>query len=515
MNQTENQPKPRLELRAQMATIEEFQKAVSIRPKGEFFVDSLAFSVSISGELQLTSKDGLTVPVESEGMTVRVPVNFFSTDNGVMCEAGGKPWEFDIRQLIEEDGGNWEEWRAAFDAQNRELGLEAPSKLAVKSNRIINVPNGYQRPEKPKLPAFLEARETATSISNGRDLKCWSQLEGIEAMLHQSPVKTANFQIRLLPSAAFQQWHGAAGVDVLTRELQSCDFDSVLLFYVCLSWALESPGMRVVTSLDALISAIGQDENARQGERETLRAKVWRDLLIFDSLEVIGARPGHWREPGASGEKREKMGGDKLHSSDALLRILGHRHTADEVPKEVSLIVGDWAAKFQGNREFLSEFGNLRLIATIPARQAAGAWARCIGLNLNQYWREKSAKAIPITHKNDAGEVRSQTLKFPAITRRELIFSTLRPNHDVESILNGNDPQRAKTYWNKAVKILQDAGIIGYYKELKPIPMTRWKADWLEQPLDIRPKGDALSDALEINVAAAKARKRKPVSRKK
>jgi hypothetical protein len=85
----------------------------------------------------------------------------------------------------------------------------------------------------------------------------------------------------------------------------------------------------------------------------------------------------------------------------------------------------------------------------------------------------------------------------------------------VTDILNGNDPSRAKRYWNAAIKILQNQGSISYYKECVSLDSKRkgWADDWLDQPLDIRPNEDSKKDAREIRASHQKAlstRKRKP-----
>ena len=88
-------------------------------------------------------------------------------------------------------------------------------------------------------------------------------------------------------------------------------------------------------------------------------------------------------------------------------------------------------------------------------------------------------------------------------------------------ILNGNNPSRAKRYWNTAIKILQTEGLISYYKELEALPKGTdgkpkrkgWQDDWLDQPLDIRPNEDGCKAAREIKASHQKAlstRKRKP-----
>jgi len=237
-------------------------------------------------------------------------------------------------------------------------------------------------------------------------------------------------------------------------------------------------------------------------------------MLLFDSLAVIGARPGTWREPRDGDKKREKIDPNQLYSRDALLKIIGTRATEQgtfdnsATPKEVSFVAGAWVNQFRGNREMLSDFGNVRAIASIPRGKPSGAWAACVGFALQQKWREQASYA-PVT-RITKGDRKAITQKFRPFTRRALLAQLWRSDVDPEEILNGVNPERAKEYWDAAIKILKENGRIGIYQEIKPLPAERegWKDAWLDQPLDIRPTGDARKDALTIHQAATEAKKR-------
>jgi hypothetical protein len=364
-------------------------------------------------------------------------------------------------------------------------------------------------------PTFYEARSGATAISDGRDLCDWKPIEGITAMLHAP--KDAVMQTRFEPCSLLLGWWGSptgAQVEVLQNELQDLEFDALVAYFVCLSWAIEKYQVR--TSLDNIIEAIGRGKDARRSTqaRKMWRSKVWRWMLLFDSLTVIGARLGVWREPKSGDGKREKIDPSKLQSKDALLKIIGTRETEQgtfdnsEPPKEVSFVAGPWVNEWRGNREILSQFGNVRAIANIPRGKPSGAWAACIGFALQQKWREQAAKT-PIT-RITKGDKKLATQKFAAFTRRKLLSQLWRSDVDPQEILNGDHPERAKEYWDAAIKMLQENGVIGYYKEEKPLQDERqgWQDEWLSQPLDIRPTGESRMDAMKINKSATAARKR-------
>jgi hypothetical protein len=368
-------------------------------------------------------------------------------------------------------------------------------------------------------PTFIEARTGATAISDGRDLRDWQAVEGIMAMLHAP--KDSKMQTRFEPCPLLLSWWGnptGAQLETLQNELQSMEFDALVTYFVCLSWAIEE--FQVTTSIDSIIEAIGRGTDARRSTaiREKWRCKVWRWMLLFDSLAVIGARPGTWREPRDGDKKREKMDIGKLYSQDALLKIIGTRATDQGTfdnsapPKEITFVAGPWVNQWRGNREILSEFGNVRAIASIPRGKPSGAWAACVGFALQQKWREQAATApvTRITKSTKEGTAKTTTQKFRPFTRRVLLAQLWRSDVDPDEILKGEHPERAKEYWNAAIVILKKNGVVGIYKEIEPLAATGygWQDAWLDQPLDIRPTGDNRKDAIVIHDKATAARKR-------
>lgn len=406
--------------------------------------------------------------------------------------------------------------RAHFSAATRitpnggELGII----FDLRDNAQIIAPDKAPRRKLPRAlpyPTFGEAKAGALAISDGRDGRDWRSIEGAIAVLH-APSR-ASHQVRFEPNNLLVTWWGKplTNPETLWDELKKMDMDSVMLYQVTLANILFDPKARFTASLDELIKAIGREGEAKRSaqSRAEWRQKVWRTLLLFDSLSVIGARNGTWREPGSAGETRAKMPADKLISRDPLFRIIGTRETEQgsfdksEPPKEVSLVPGEWLMQFHGNREMLSDFGDVLKIAAIPRGKAAGNWAACIGLILTQLWRERAAKAT----RKRAGS--AQTLDFGSFTRRQLLAKTLRSDHDVDTLIN--DPEgrgaRVRGYWKAAIQELKNADVIGHYAEGEEPGHEDWRERWLDQPLDIRPK-TAMQNALEINASATKARAR-------
>jgi hypothetical protein len=408
-------------------------------------------------------------------------------------------------------GKPMEKFASDVTIRNQEYSIPTPPELAEPESEKARSP----LPAQLAQPTFYEARTGATAISDGRDLRDWKSIEGMIAMLHAP--KDSIMQTRFEPCSLLLGWWGkptGAELETLQCELQNLEFDALVTYFVCLSWAVED--FQVTTTLDLIIEAIGRGTDARRSAkvRQSLRAKVWRWMLLFDSLAVIGARRGTWREPRDGDKKREKVDPDKLYSRDALLKIIGTRDSEQGTfdnstpPKEVTFVAGPWVNQWRGNREILSDFGNVRAIASIPRGKPSGAWAACIGFALNQKWREQAATA-PIT-RITKGEKKVVTQKFRPFTRRVLLAQLWRSDVDPEEILKSEHPERAKEYWNAAIKILQKDGIIGFYKEIEALTVTGygWQDAWLDQPLDIRPTGDNWKDAITISKSASAARKR-------
>lgn len=376
-----------------------------------------------------------------------------------------------------------------------------------------------------KLPEVIpqqtsqEVRTLAVAISDGRSLARWEDVIGEIALRHVIPDEP--FQIKFSPGAALFNWtRGQMVEETLREELRGCDLDTVLMLYETLGTAVaqvERGGSSYVTlSLDDLISSLGWDKAARRSgeERDRLRLKVWNWLLVFDSLRVIGQRPGYYRDP----KTKELL---ELRSDDALIRIMGQRVSSEvrlpdgrALPLEVTFAPGPWIERHRGNRQILSDFGNVRVLARIPSGRAAGAWARCIGMTLLQRWREGASRVEMVKppagaarpHTGEAAPAALPLVKWPPFTRRALLTGLFRAQPDVVEILEGNDPNRAREYWDQAIALLQGEGFISVYRELKPVPASRqgWKEQWLDAPLEIMPGEEPLAAARNIMVSSRK-----------
>lgn len=357
--------------------------------------------------------------------------------------------------------------------------------------------SAHSFPDQIRQPTFQEAKTVAMGIADGPSGRRWATVEG-EVALHHA-VKDSKLQTKLVGGPLANWLHLPATVETLREELHRAGLPAVMTYLVCLSQAIEQ--YEVTLTLDDLIKAIGWQPRSRP-ERERMRQQIWRWLVLFDGLQVVGCRPGRYRDPAT----KKVL---DLQSTDALIRIMGRRDPVQPAldgsapPIDVTFAAGPWLNQFRGNRQVLADFGDLRKLAAIPAGKPSGAWAQSIGLALHQLWRERSSRA-DIAY---VGDSKKLTVRVGSYTRRDLL-DLFPPEPTVEEVLRSLNPRRAREYWRDAINLLKQEGRIGYYQELKPLKAGRqgWAEEWLDQPLDIRPGEDGKQDVAEIAQRAKNAR---------
>src|SRR5262249_42769392 len=150
-----------------------------------------------------------------------------------------------------------------------------------------------------------------------------------------------------------------------------------------------------------------------------------------------------------------------LRSTDAFIRITGVATVPDpdgnQDPVELTYVLGPWLERFRHNPQVLQRFGDVRRIAKIPGGRPGGSWAHSIAFALNPFWREGASRAT----RKRGGEEKQDTLRFPPVTRRELL-TMIPPEPSLEDVINSGHPGRAKQYWHRAMRFLKDEKIVGY-----------------------------------------------------
>jgi hypothetical protein len=368
----------------------------------------------------------------------------------------------------------------------------------------------HRRPLPARLPqqTFAEAKAVGIAIGAGHHLTGWGAVEGEVALRHG--IEGAALEVKLTGGPLLDTLGLPKTIESLRAELKDLRLPAVLLLHVLLGAALrqaECGRLYAAATLDELIAAIGWVPHST-ADRKAMRRRVWRWLLLTESLVVIGERRGMYRDP----ETRKVL---DLTSRDALIRVMGQRREAglvsdsSEPPLEVTFAPGPWVEQWLGRRDILAYFGDVRRLAEIPAGKPAGAWAQAIGLALQQIWRERASRTV-VAH---AGEDRHLTVRPDTVTRRQLL-DMFPPTPTVHEVLGGPNPRRAKDYWKDAIQLLREQGLVGRCAEVRALAPKRqgWADDWLDQPLEIRPKDrdvDAVAEIARRASAASRARRRR------
>jgi hypothetical protein len=376
--------------------------------------------------------------------------------------------------------------------RGREVDLQFPDGTQYTTTlRKRRRPAGAQRlppAGRLKQQTFEEAKTLAAGLADGPKQRHWEPLEGEAGLMHRVDKKSPLMTV--VRGGPLLDWLGLpATVEGVREELRRAGLPAVLLMHVLIGSSLELAEhnrVYVTVALDDLITDIGWTPRSA-AERDGMRRRLWRWVALFDASEVIGTRPGTYTDP----DTKEKL---DMSSRDALLRVLGRRHSAQLAfddsapPLEITYVAGPWIERFRGNRQVLTYFNvDVRRLAAIPAGKPSGAWAQAIGLALHQEWRER------VTHQ-----------RRTAFTRRQLL-DLFPPEPSLDDILKSDKPNRARTYWREAVGLLKQERLIGYYREIGTASEKRqgWQHDWADaQQLDVRPPEEARAALAEVAAAA-------------
>lgn len=359
-------------------------------------------------------------------------------------------------------------------------------------------------------PTFPEVKRIARGLAQAPDGTGWFPVIGEFAVVHK--IDKAEHDLRL-DGTDIAWWGRENDNNSLLEEVKETGQDGIATLHNAIGLVLHSENGHVDIEIDELISRIGMDPRSR-GERQEARLKVWRILTILSAVKVVGARK-------ASIYDRVSGKHVRVESQDSLIdvtpwRPVGSQEAFDNAvaPLAVTISGTPWLVKFRGDRRILQDYGNLLAISRIPIGKVAGAWARSVGWALQQLWREQATRS----EVGRVGDDKRPTVRFRPFTRRELL-DLFQPKPTVTDVLGANIPSRAIDYWEGAIKILsgEDHALIGHYggydgKSLvdwhRNRPRKGWADSWLDEPLDIRPRGDGVR-AIKAIASAAKNKKRR------
>jgi hypothetical protein len=355
---------------------------------------------------------------------------------------------------------------------------------------------------------FAELKAASIAMADAPHWRRWTEIEGEEALRHGVPGSPLEVKFIAGPTA---RWLGLPNSRAsLWEMLRSLGIRATLAYHVCIATALEQSSVTI--ALDQLIAAIGQSPRTR-ADRELMRREVWQYLAVFDAWQIMGRRKGVYRQRGTREPK-------DLTTFSALIRLTERGYSGqlalepnDRPPDEVSFVAGPWLDQARGDPSILSYFGDVRRLAAIPAGKPSGAWAQAIGLTLQQRWREMAASADI----GRVGEGKRITTRTQHFTRRSLL-DLFPPAPTLDEALQSahRNRHRVQEYWQEAIGILKQQGIIGFYCEVEPLGGNRydWVKAWETQPLDIRPSDSGKLAIAQIAAQAQAAQKARARNRK-
>lgn len=380
--------------------------------------------------------------------------------------------------------------------------LDITRKLEQEIERKGKTRKSERLPQKLSQQTFREARNAAIAIADGPTGRRWEEVQGETALRHV--IDGEPIQTKLMLGPSLQWWGLPTTYASLREELRRLGPQGVLLYQISIGLTLEK--QHATVELDDLIRALGWTPRSRK-ERFDMRLQVFRWLSIFDSLTLHGKRPEKYKDRMTKEVLDLTTVGKLVMISEA--HYAGEQMSLDgsEPPVMVTLTAGPWLDRFRDNKQVLQHFGNVRKLAELPCGKPSGAWALSVGLALNQLWRERSARAEVLK----VGEDKHPTVLFERPFTRYELLNMFRAEPWVEEILRGNTPNRAQTYWKEAIALLKRHGVVGHYREVDAMPLTRkgWQNFWLnQQRLDIRPKAE------EMKVVADISRKQSDITRR-
>jgi hypothetical protein len=366
--------------------------------------------------------------------------------------------------------------------------------------------------ESSKFPEVVPAQTSEEikyglrAITDGKTLQNWTRSPFETACIHAIP--GAPFEIKLFTN---EDTETHETLEAIIKEFSSpvaalfCQFifNSVLIHE------------RAHLELDSLIRELGFEVRTA-ADRQKHRARVFDWIQALSRLGCFGERHKPYRDSFTN--KKEK-----IYSKGRYI-YLGDPYFTDEqlsnkekVPTAQTIIAGDWAEQYRGNRKILQDIGNIRRLVGLPVEQGRGEWALSIALTLLQYWREESASAVIGTVGND----KKPTPRFKKlITRRKLLYTFQPTKFAVDKILKRQNAKRdALDFWNGAFGLLDEREFFAHkgkskFEKESDLPLRNWQNAWLDEELDIRPRSEARENVFEMikNVETAKKRRRKSVS---
>lgn len=347
---------------------------------------------------------------------------------------------------------------------------------------------------KPKSDApydFQTSQETdaiARAAAFGKSGKHWKENEQSEICFFEMPALSHSVSLSL----DFDDAENGGTLETLKAliERQDSDFIFAMLYIMRLMADAEptpeKPTANVTVVMDEVIAAVGFDPRSK-AQRAEMRHRVWGYIQFGKFAKIRGQRTGSYRDP----QTKEVI---DTYIECVPWAVVGHERPAQaalwgEVPVSVQLAPSnEWMRLVlaPATRQYLPMAEKL---GAIPAAKAAGAWARCIGLALANFWRRQPRSALD-------GSILQ--------TRAEILERYPASVGSLSEILSSPNPRRAIDNWCDALAILVERGFLApfgeatrtYKEQRESLPRQDWRDEWLNAKVDLRP-GPMMQEAVE------------------
>ena len=343
-------------------------------------------------------------------------------------------------------------------------------------------PPPLRQPEASRLKQQTapEVKEMMSAVTDAKILRHWTSSTANTLMVHQV-ARDASHKTILRPNPVFCDIQDEdAAMERLVAELEAMDWHASVLLQLCIGRLVQEE--RFTTSPEQLAREIGLPARYAS-DRDANARKVWRWLRVFAFLAVEGERQG-WTA-------RDKGGRIvPVRVRDPLLVVTGTTLVpGTDLPAELEIACSRWLNEMRKDKRHLPDFGDVRRVAAISGGKPSGAWAQCMAFAFQQQWRGAANK--------DRDPERYVFSRYSLLVEP---FCAQPPVGELLSDVHRN-AVRAVDYWQRAVRILNERGILSpdaaAVMSRKPdTSAPGWKDRWLYEEFAVLPHGEDWDDTL-------------------
>jgi hypothetical protein len=284
-------------------------------------------------------------------------------------------------------------------------------------------------------------------------------------------------------SEEVEQRHGYGAseeqsLEVIENELAAnmmLDAEDALAGIYGLMRLVDTPDDSVILTVTELLKFDGKSK-LKEYKKQTQIQKYEKIFRIIDRWYQY--LPQTWRNPDTGKEENISIQGRMFMYEGHI--ISGQRAFPNMGTSNIVAFIlrhSSSSSQLRENKRLLQIIQKpIETIAQIQSGQPSGDWAKAMGLKLLFQSRNN--------RKNMGGIVK---------LKRSTLLLTFRPKKNPEDTLGKNpNKQRGLTYWDTAISILKDAGIIDTIEE-PPFPKTKngkkkgqgWYEEWMNQVVTI------------------------------